>query len=244
MLTDLASRIGRDRGATPMIVEGRTGTTLAAVGEPRDHQVASAAISAALNKQLGLKLERAAVYKQELEDRAVQRRQPEPAAHGRRSGPPKLRMADVDAKSVSTLSAATAPLTVRRNIVGMPDGRLSRAAPDDSALTRCGIADDMTFGAVCEYRDELGRPRYVASTQQQPELSWQGDYQRHPELRSLAHSGGSASVVWAGVGRGPCCGGAEMQAAREAVARDRSERQRVRELSSAKPYSRHGHLLT
>ena len=53
---------------------------------------------------------------------------------------------------------------------------------------------------------------------------------------------GRASVVWAGVGGGPC-GDEEMKAARDAVCKARAERQQIMELRGAKPYSRHSHML-
>ena len=66
----LASRVGgSDVHATPMLVEGQAGTVLAAVGNARDHQVATAAISRSLNNQLEGKLLRAEMYKEELSAR-------------------------------------------------------------------------------------------------------------------------------------------------------------------------------
>jgi hypothetical protein len=88
----------------------------------------------------------------------------------------------------------------------------------------------------------MGRPVLVNSSAGQPEASWVDDYQQNASVRSLAHNCGSADVVWAGVGRGPC-GPAEFTAAREAVVKDRAERQKITELSSAKPYSRHSALM-
>lgn len=253
---DLASRVGHgDRDATPMMIEGTTGTTLAAVGNERDHQVASAAISASLDKQLGEKLERAQLYKRELEAKAsVEGGAQEGGAReggAPRAMQPRLRMANLDdGGGGGGGTAMPTALAVRRSVAPSGGRALATADEHPGALHRTpvsrpyGSGEAMSFGAVYEYRDDFGRPRFVASTSQQPEATFAEDYGRHAEVRSLANEGGSASVVWAGVGRGPCCGAPEMQAAREAVARDRSERQRISELRGAKPYSRHGHMLT
>ena len=117
-----------------------------------------------------------------------------------------------------------------------------RPGADDAAVVPARGGAAMSFGAVYEYRDSAGAPRFVAGTANRPEEAWRDDRAREPRVRALADAGGSASVVWAGVGRGPC-GHAEMAAARDAVVRDRSERQRIGELGSAKPYSRHAHML-
>ena len=137
-------------------------------------------------------------------------------------------------------------LTVRQNTfprigVGRPTHASMAASRDD--LARPDDSQQLSFGAVYEYRDSHGRPQYVGSSGQQPEITWREDYQRTMGVRELARSGGSATVVWAGVGRAPCVGPEEMQAAREAVASDRATRQRICELRGAKPYSRHSHLL-
>ena len=202
-VVELASRVGNHPEATPMLIEGRTGTTLAAIGSVRDHNVATVAISKALDSQLTDKLERAAVYKRELTDRAADER-----ASPQRACPP--RKANV---STAAPPASSAALVVRRNstLASGPSGTGSAIAAgrDDCAVG----GRDMCFGAVYEYRDELGRPRYVASTPNQPEDSWSADYAAHATVRTLAHEGGSAHVVWAGVGRG-CCGASEMQGER------------------------------
>lgn len=75
-------------------------------------------------------------------------------------------------------------------------------------------------------------------------MAWQEEAHSIPSVRALACGGGSAELVWAGVGRGPTCGPREMLAARDAIVKDRAGRQRISELSGAKPYSRHSHLLT
>ena len=106
-----------------------------------------------------------------------------------------------------------------------------------------GGGGEMAFGAVYEYKDSRGKPQFVGATGTVPEAQWKDDYGRNQAVRSLAGSGGSASVVWAGVGCGPC-GPNEIAAARDAVCRDRAQRQQINELSGAKPYSRHSHLLT
>ena len=105
-----------------------------------------------------------------------------------------------------------------------------------------GPAGPVSFGAVYEYRDRSGRPVCVGGTETHPENAWLHDYSRSAHVRSLAQQGGNASVVWAGVGRGPC-GASEMAAARDAVVSDRAARQRIMELRSAKPYSAHSALM-
>ena len=87
-----------------------------------------------------------------------------------------------------------------------------------------------------------GRPLYVGGTDMTPELAFQNDHNSHNGVRSLARGGGTAKVVWAAVGSGSV-GYEQMRAAREAVAANRSTRQRVQELSSAKPYSYHSHRM-
>ena len=103
-----------------------------------------------------------------------------------------------------------------------------------------------SFGAVYEYRDGAGKPRFVGGTSEQPEAAYAGDFEQHAGVRSMFEGAreapGRAHVVWAGCGGGPC-GDAEMKAVREAVCRARADRQQIRELAGAKPYSRHSHLL-
>lgn len=82
----------------------------------------------------------------------------------------------------------------------------------------------------------------MGSTDGTPELAYQSDHARIGGVRDLARGGGSAKVVWAGVGTGSV-GPEQMKAAREAVAAHRSARQRVTELRSAKPYSYHSHRM-
>jgi hypothetical protein len=57
-----------------MLIEGRAGTVLAAVGAEKDHAVAGKAVSNAMQAALDAKLERAEVYKSELESRVRDQR--------------------------------------------------------------------------------------------------------------------------------------------------------------------------
>ena len=214
----LASRVGQAPEAEPMLVEGPCGTVLAAVGEQRDHQIAGRAVSAVMQKQLPQRLERAAQYKAELEGRP---RKPRPADL---SGEPRR-------------EGATQPLATRK-----PAMRTALATGSSSTLAEPGPAGPVAFGAVYEYKDRVGRPVYVGATAEMPENSWLQDYGSNAGVCNLAQQGGSASVVWAGVGQG-VCGATEMAAARDAVASDRAARQRITELQGAKPYSRHSALM-
>jgi len=122
------------------------------------------------------------------------------------------------------------------------------AQPSEQAdyETQMALADparQASFAAVYEYSSALdGRPLYVGTTDGTPELAYQSDHARIGGVRDLARGGGSAKVVWAGVGTGSV-GPEQMKAAREAVAAHRSARQRVTELRSAKPYSYHSHRM-
>jgi hypothetical protein len=219
----LATRIGRgDPSATPMIVEGRTGTVLAAVGTQQDHKAAGAAISQSMAAQLGPKLERAEQMKPVVKPPASNHAGCSSSSAGRASAPRAARGAAAPPPAPTTLA-------VRKPAGGV----LAAHAPE---------APQASFGAVYEYRDARGKPVFVGETGQRAEAAFKADYQEHRPVRALAQQGGSASVVWAGCGHGPC-GPTEMAAAREAVAHDRAQRQRIGELTSAKPYSAHSHLM-
>ena len=251
----LASRVGKDERSEPMLVEGPLGTVLAAVGERRDHEVAGRAVSAAMQADLPHKLLKAAEHKAALSQKAERM---ERGSMTELAPPRKPRPANL-----SGGWRQAAPLTERRTLPSLTERRAPgshalearpaarRAVPQGTALapgaSSClmsdpGPAGPVAFGAVYEYRDRVGRPVFVGGTAAQPESSWLSEYSANPAVRELAQQGGSASVVWAGVGRGPC-GHAEMEAARAAVATDRAARQRALELQSAKPYSRHSALM-
>ena len=169
-----------------------------------------------MQKQLPQRLQRAAEYKAELDK-----------AH-------KPRAADLNSRQ----HRAAAPLATRNEptSTALTTGGSSTLASDP------GPAGPVSFGAVYEYKDRVGRPVFVGGTDEVPENRWLQDYSANAGVRNLAQQGGSAAVVWAGVGRG-FCGAAEMAAARDAVASDRAARQRITELQSAKPYSRHSALM-
>ena len=193
---ELTQAAGRGKPeASPMILEGPTGLTFAAIGEQRDHAIASKA----------------------LRDSMSQAKQ---CCSGIQSG------------GSQPGGSAIA--------VSVGGGRLAAAS---SHRHRNGAA----FGAVYEYRDGAGKPCYVAGTSELPEAAFARDFAAHAPVRALfdgpsAAPPGRASVVWAGIGGGPV-GDAELKAARDAVCKERSERQKIQELRGAKPYSRHSHML-
>lgn len=190
---ELRQGVGKREGAAPMMIEGRYGTALAAIGEPRDHKVAGRALGQAMTVQL------------------------QPTVKAGALGGPAAR------RGGALASAGGGCLAV-------------------SNAKRHGAS----FGAVYEYRDDAGKPRFVGGTSEQPEAAYAGDFEKHAGVRNMfegAHEApGRAHVVWAAVGGGHC-GDVEMKAVREAVCRARAERQQIRELAGAKPYSRHSHLL-
>ena len=193
---ELTQAAGRGKPeASPMILEGPTGLTFAAIGEQRDHAIASKALRGSMS-------------------------QAKQCCSGIQSG------------GSQPGGSAIA--------VSVGGGRLAAAS---SHRHRNGAA----FGAVYEYRDGAGKPCYVAGTSELPEAAFARDFAAHAPVRALfdgpsAAPAGRASVVWAGIGGGPV-GDAELKAARDAVCKERSERQKIQELRGAKPYSRHSHML-
>ena len=209
-----------------MVVEGPAGTVLAAVGEASDHGVASRALTQSLQSELPAKLQRAAQEKRQLEQkvRNAGASQPPP--------PPP-----VGCTSDRRLAAAPSGRGGGGNgaLVAAAVGPL---APGSSRQQR------PAFGVVYEYRDSVGKPQYVAGTSQMPEMAFAEDYRTHSGVRELfdGPAPGRARVVWAGVGGGHV-GEKEMATMRDAVAKERATKQRISELSGAKPYSRHSHML-
>lgn len=205
---ELAQNVGKGRPeASPMLIEGRTGTVLAAIGEERDHAVAGRALSSAMVQP---KLIAA------------------PTALGGGRG--------MQANQVQQQARAGGGGAIAASTGG---GRLAAG----NNRQRHGAS----FGAVYEYRDGAGKPHFVAGTSALPEAAFAEDFEAHASVRNLfeaprAAPPGRASVVWAGVGGGPC-GDEEMKAARDAVCKARAERQQIMELRGAKPYSRHSHML-
>lgn len=200
-IAELTQSVGQSPNATPMMIEGRTGTVLAAIGEQRDHDVAGRALNKAL----------------------VQPRLVEKAGA---LGGPAARGGGCGGGGGAVASAG--------------GGKLAAAAGNNRQ--RHGAS----FAAVYEYRDSVGKPRYVGGTSEQPEAAYADDFEANAGVRSMfegvREAAGRATVVWAGVGGGPC-GDLEMKAARDAVCKDRAQRQNLKELAGAKPYSRHSHLL-
>ena len=192
-ILELTQGVGKREGAAPMMIEGRHGTALAAVGEQRDHKVAGRALGQAMAVKL------------------------QPIVKAGALGGPAAR------RGGALASAGGGCLAV-------------------SNAKRHGAS----FGAVYEYRDGAGKPRFVGGTSEQPEAAYAGDFAQHAGVRNMFEGAreapGRAHVVWAAVGGGHC-GDAEMKAVREAVCRARADRQQIRELAGAKPYSRHSHLL-
>ena len=203
---ELAQNVGKGRPeASPMLIEGRTGTVLAAIGEERDHAIAGRALSSAMVQP---KLIAA------------------PTALGGGRG--------MQANQVQQQARAGGGGAIAASTGG---GRLAAG----NNRQRHGAS----FGAVYEYRDGAGKPHFVAGTSALPEAAFAEDFEAHASVRNLFEERappGRASVVWAGVGGGPC-GDEEMKAARDAVCKARAERQQIMELRGAKPYSRHSHML-
>jgi len=222
-----------------MMIEGPAGTVLAAVGAARDHEVAGNALQRSMQHELGPKLARAASYKKELAERArgtaseaVERigGQWGAAKHRRRGA---LTAGPLDSALPRGLVSSSG-----RSLPVVGEGAPLISRPGSSGSTSSALVrEQVSFGAVYEYRDASGKPRWVGNTEALPEATWREERRVDDRVREL-----SASVVWAGVGRGPC-GPEQMRLAREAVAKDRAERQRIGELASVKPYSRHNHML-
>ena len=197
-VTELAHNVGKSKpDATPLLVEGPTGTVISAIGEQRDHNIAGRAMRDAMAQQ------------------------PNRGAIQHRPG-------DLAVKPCGGAVAAAG------------GGKL--AVSSGRNQTRNGAS----FGAVYEYRDSVGKPRFVGGTSDQPEGAYAHDFASNASVRGMFEgvneAPGRAKVVWAAVGGGPC-GDREMEAARDAVVRDRAERQHIKELSGYKPYSRHSHML-
>ena len=192
-ILELTQGVGKREGAAPMMIEGRHGTALAAIGEQRDHQVAGRALGQAMAIQL---------------------------------------------QPIVKAGALGGPAAMRGGALGSAGGGCLAV----SNAKQHGAS----FGAVYEYRDGAGKPRFVGGTSEQPEAAYAGDFAQHAGVRNMFEGAreapGRAHVVWAAVGGGHC-GDAEMKAVREAVCRARADRQQIRELAGAKPYSRHSHLL-
>ena len=233
-ISELAQCVGRGRPeASPLLVEGPTGTVIAAIGEERDHAVAGRALRGAMV-------------------------QPQMIAKPQALGGPSAPSASHRGGRGGAVAAAGGGLLAAGN----------------RNVQRHGAS----FGAVYEYRDASGKPRFVGGTGEQPEARYADDFEQHAAVRgcvtgdrtlgtlasarsaanvqcSILRSsrlfeagvdgkpaGGRATVVWAAVGGGPC-GDVQMAAARDAVVHERAQRQQIRELSGAKPYSRHSHML-
>lgn len=230
---ELSQQVGHAADATPMVLEGPTGTVMAAIGSARDHEVAGHALTQSMQQGLAEKLER-----------AQQRLAPQVTMGGPQQelGACSDRRLAVGANSVSPLSHSSHGSSTHTS----HSGALAAAGTGRLAPANCRGRVMPAFGAVYEYRNRAGKPVYVSNTDELPEAAYARDYQSHEGVRGLfrgpesAH--GRAKVVWVGVGGGPC-GDEEMAAARSAVARERAQRQRISELGGAKPYSRHAHML-
>jgi len=200
-----------------MTLDGPGGTVLAAIGEQQDHGIASNVISQSI-------------------------------ASGHPPSSPATLVKGLANQWLGAQNVRRPALTPAHDPNQAFAYAAVRAQPssNDDLDTEMMLADparETSFGAVYEYTSALdGRPLYVGGTDMTPELAFQNDHNSHNGVRSLARGGGTAKVVWAAVGSGSV-GYEQMRAAREAVAANRSTRQRVQELSSAKPYSYHSHRM-
>lgn len=100
------------------------------------------------------------------------------------------------------------------------------------------LRQEMSFGAVYEYRDSCGTAKVVGSTAAVPEKQFALD-QRHYEHNLPKQN--DPKIVWVGIsgGRGSLTA-TEMAEVRRTVASARAERLHAKKLSDIKPYSRHG----
>ena len=245
----LAKKVGkRDPAAAPMMIEGREGTILAAVGEQADHEVATEVLKwhQAERKQAQAMLADQPQHEGGGEGGPLER----VAAHGRRAQPRTLGRGGGDdgggsgTRVVDGRRKAPAdkphPLD-RRGAAqrgggggGLGNGRRG----EHSTLAVHSDAPPFSFGAVYEHRDAFGVPRYVGETGEAPEIAFQADME-HKGVRKTVQGGGSSSVVWAGFGSGPV-GAAQMSDMRKAVQHVRAERMQAAKLGGFKPYSAHG----
>jgi hypothetical protein len=241
----LAKKVGtRDPSATPMMIEGREGTILAAVGDQSDHQVASEVLKYHQTQRRQAQLADAAAQgvgggiddsgAGPLERMARRERQ---QGGGRaqtlaRGGGGDRQLATVEKPHPLDHRGAA-----RR---GGGGSGLANGRRAGDTLVAHDDAPPFSFGAVYEHRDAFGVPRYVGETGDAPELAFQADME-HKGVRKTVKGGGSSQVVWAGFGSGPV-GAAQMEDMRKAVQHVRAERLQAAKLSSFKPYSAHGAL--
>lgn len=240
----LAKKVGtRDPSATPMMVEGREGTILAAVGDQSDHQVASEVLRYHQTQRRQAQLADAAAQGvgEGIDDSGagplerVARRGRQQGGGGRaqtlgRGGGGDRQLATVEKPHPMDRRGAA-----RR---GGGGAGLANGRRGGSTLAVHDDAPPFAFGAVYEHRDAFGVPRYVGETGDAPELAFQADME-NKGVRRTVKGGGSSQVVWAGFGSGPV-GAAQMEDMRKAVQHVRAERLQAAKLSSFKPYSAHG----
>ena len=222
-LANQLARVGGGEGSVlPMMVEGPTGTVLAAVGDERAHSIAGDVLSRCAEQQQR--------QKQQSGGGGGERgwrtsRDPSAAERSSRQSSQRSRLGQLTVRGGGGGSVGgRVPQTARGGCGGGSDARtLARREP--------------AFGAVYEHRDSFGKPVVVGETDTVPELAFERDLARHKQLRDLAtYKGGSAAVVWAGCGQNRD----SIAAVRSAVAKDRAERNRCDKLAGPKPYSAHG----
>ena len=244
----LAKKVGtRDPAAAPMMVEGREGTILAAVGDQADHQVATEVLKWHQTERRQAQLADAAA--QGVGDgidesgagpleRVARRERDQGGGRAQtlgRRGEPDRQLAVVDKPHPLDRRGAA-----RRGGGGggLGNGRRGGGGRGGSTLAVHDDAPPFSFGAVYEHRDAFGVPRYVGETGDAPEVAFHADME-HKGVRKTVQGGGSSTVVWAGFGSGPV-GATQMEDMRKAVQHVRAERLQAAKLSSFKPYSAHG----
>ena len=234
-MNQLVNQLGyQDSPVKPMVVEGPEGMVLGAIGEVQDHAAAGD-------------------YLEKL--------------HAERTGRPRQRLQVADRPAASSTGNRNRSRNRRSSRSGNDDGHSidngngngggngggnalaqiakrgfgGRSGDNSNGGGRGGVV----FGAVYEYRDAVGVPKLVSSTEQVPEAQFVADTQAvdahgsGAAVRKLMTTG-SPSVVWAGCGRAPI-GREEMEGIRSAIVEERSRRMHIAKLRSEKPYSRHGY---
>lgn len=212
---------GGEAEVEPMLIEGRRGTSLRAVGEAADHKVAGDALS----QLMQMKADRGFGRASDLEVLL----------------PPPSDMAPNRGGDTGRIRGG------RSGVRGGGGGTTAREF-EDVQLGRSGRGssqqEEYAFGAVYEHVDSFGRPRVVASVGgQQPEAKFLEDGRRDGRVaRLLTQDCGSSRVVWAGVGKASAgIGDGEIGVMRQAIVDARSRRLNIEKLGGVKPYSAHGY---
>ena len=218
-LQNLTQQLGKNRQAHALVVEGRHGDILTAVGSDTDNSIASAVLS------------RAQQIKQEHDHRLRQGQ-----GQGQGQGQYKVDSARHVLDETRTLHAGHTPrfpsLSARDS--GPPRWRATPQKPQ--------------FGVVYEHRDCFGKPQFIGHTGGVPEQRFSEDVGLHQGVRNLlVYQHGKSEVVWAGtsaasLGVGAQTGGeSTMQTITQSIVEQRAQIHQLEKLKGPKPYSRHGY---